>query len=344
MSYLTSLTIVEPGPKGGADADTFVEALHRISSLLGMPTILIMDNSTVQIKAANKDHYLVDSKFQIYKKTGIDIRLCGSTPQSHYRIGKAERNVGMVKNYLKTKKFEISNATVMQFETALKTTAAALNSIPIASNPRYGIANESRFITPYHFLNGRRGIERIPLPPSDIDPETSNEYLEKISAITDGMMDYFSRRLPDLLLRPARYEDSKEPPKLNDIVMIPKDGSEKVGQKQFIHGVVTGLEFDADEKIRIVEVTYSNANEICYPLRRNEKAAPNVIKRTTRRAVCTVSIIYSIDDKRIDQNMKDLFDKLRSNSDCTLEEQALLCYLNNKNNFEKNQSVISTYP
>ena len=344
MSYLTSLTIVEPGPKGGADADTFVEALHRISSLLGMPTILIMDNSTVQIKAANKDHYLVDSKFQIYKKTGIDIRLCGSTPQSHYRIGKAERNVGMVKNYLKTKKFEISNATVMQFETALKTTAAALNSIPIASNPRYGIANESRFITPYHFLNGRRGIERIPLPPSDIDPETSNEYLEKISAITDGMMDYFSRRLPDLLLRPARYEDSKEPPKLNDIVMIPKDGSEKVGQKQFIHGVVTGLEFDADEKIRIVEVTYSNANEICYPLRRNEKAAPNVIKRTTRRAVCTVSIIYSIDDKRIDQNMKDLFDKLRSNSDCTLEEQALLCYLNNKNNFENNQSVISTYP
>ena len=317
MSSFSTVEIVE-----GYDADSFIVALNNISSTFGMPKILLMDGSTAQMKAAAGDHFLLDSKLHIYRETGVDVRICGATPSGHSRHGKVERSIRSLQSYLELYKTSIQELSMCQFRAAISQAAAIMNSLPMATNPRFGICQESQFITPFHFFNGRRGTDRIPINISEIDPESPSEYMEKLYDIVKGMRNYFVNRLPDLLLRPKQHFESNLQPELNSVVIFKK---QEQPTKIYGIGTIVGLRYDGDGVPRIVEIEYSNSSEISYPLSKNKQTKISVIKRIIIRKADEVSIIYSIKDKRFKDDLNEMYKRLKENQDCSNEDQAIIC-------------------
>ena len=103
------------------------------------------------------------------------------------------------------------------------------------------------------------------------------------------MFNYFQASIPGLLLRPANYDSSKEIEK-GTIVLFPFE--DDAITKSYELGLVTYVEKDADERIRIVELAYVNHNETNLPTDPNDKKQLKKIcsfKRFTRK-LCMLKI------------------------------------------------------
>merc|ERR1711978_687437 len=102
-SYLHTIAIVED-----YSAQGFTDALHRISSRYGYPSIVYTDGSSSQLKSLLSIELTMSSfTGSIFKETGIEIRVSGTGSESHSRQGRVERAIGLFQKFIEGRKTAI---------------------------------------------------------------------------------------------------------------------------------------------------------------------------------------------------------------------------------------------
>ena len=157
-SYLHTIAIVED-----YSAQGFTDALHRISSRYGYPTIAYTDGSSSQLKSLLSIELTLSSfTGSIFKETGIEIRVSGTGSESHSRQGRVERAIGLFQKFIEGRKTAIQELTILQFDSVICQATAFLNSMPLCHKKRIGTSSSSYLVSPYTFLLGRRSNTRAP--------------------------------------------------------------------------------------------------------------------------------------------------------------------------------------
>ena len=295
-SYLNCIVPVETyGAQG------FIDAFHRLSCRLGYPSLVFMDSSFAQIKA------LLDGQFtshglqlDLFTQTGIELKLSGVGPSSHSREGRVEKSIHAFQTYVKSRKVEMENLTPIQLDTICAQAACYLNCLPLATKHRNGTNISAQLVTPFSFLLGRRSNMRAPASYPEL-PDSRGDMLEHLQAASEGMYNFFSEQIPNLLLRPAKHKNMPATLKHGDLVLFPYTES-KLGSEMKL-GLITALEYDSDGEPRIIEVTYTLAQEQKLPLSQNDPTLPKTKKRFTRRGIHTLVKIYGISDENIDHSL-----------------------------------------
>ena len=300
-SFITTILPVED-----YSCESFVGTLHRLGSLYGYPSVAYTDGSKSQLKGLLNIETPLHSKYnRIYEETNIQIKVCGTGGESHSRHGRIEKSIHLFQQYIKNRKQQLEELTSFQLEIVISQAASFLNSLPLAHKKRKNGAISSALVSPFTFLLGRRSNERGPAGPPTIANNRS-AILDQINNASKGMFNYFQSSIPDLLLRPANYNSSKEIEK-GTIVLFPYE--DDAITKSYKLGLVTYVEKDADERIRIVELAYVNHNETNLPTDPNDMKQLKKLcsfKRFTRKGVHTLSKIYSIDDVSINNDIDEI--------------------------------------
>ena len=157
-SYLHTIAIVED-----YSAQGFTDALHRISSRYGYPSIAYTDGSASQLKSLLTAQLTMKSfTGSIFKETGIEVRVSGSGSKSHSRQGRVERAIALFQRFVENKKASIQELTILQFDSLICQATAFLNSMPLCHKKRVGASASYSLISPYSFLLGRRPNSRAP--------------------------------------------------------------------------------------------------------------------------------------------------------------------------------------
>ena len=305
-SYLHTIAIVED-----YSAQGFTDALHRISSRYGYPSIVYTDGSTSQLKSLLTAQLTMNSfTGSIFKETGIEIRVSGSGASSHSRQGRVERAIALFQRFVENKRASIQELTLLQFDSLICQATAFLNSMPLCHKKRIGACTSSILISPYSFLLGRRSNTRAPAG-CPILPDSRGKILEAVQKASDGMLKYFTSAIPDLLLRPS---NQKDPDKIRRGDMVLFAYEESTVAITYKLGLVTRLEFDGDDVPRIAELSYSNAQETDLPLTKADKTKPKSTCRLTRKGIHTLIKIYSIDDADINTDIDCINSSVKASS------------------------------
>ena len=281
--------------------ESFVQAVHRMSTYISYPQIAFIDPSQTETKGLTKTKFsMYNAANQLYEETGITIKTCGVGPQSHSRNGLVERRVALFKRYFEICRIHISDLSPLGLYTLATQAAAHLNATPLCTKRRNGSTISSKMITPNCFILGKRSNLRAP---ADIPylTEDRNEIIEKLQKASKGMLTFFQVNIPDLLLRTCWTQESNCEITRGDLVLFIKDDS-AVHQKWKL-GIVYEMEFDSDGETRIIQITYVNKDEITLPLSKEEHQETSIIKRITRKAVHTVVKIHSINDDGINKDL-----------------------------------------
>ena len=306
MSNVSFISVLE-----AYDTAAFIQALHKIACIVGMPSIAMIDGSATEAKGLSSNHFLLGSEYEIYKETGVEIRISGVGGQSHSRIGRIERHIGLVKKYLELQKTQISNLTASGFDSVLFQASMFLNSLPMATSGRFSQTASKNFVCPLNFM-GRFNTSRMPVDISELEGLDPRVALSKIKEATKGMLSFFINSLPDLLLRPTRHDQTLTLPQKGDVVLFQKLSSQL---KPTWHlGRIKDLEKGSDGTPRIYSIEYTNHAEIFYPLNNEDKMGkrkPTVIKQTTRRSTDTICIIYNYADESLHEEFRDLLRLLK---------------------------------
>ena len=147
---------------------------------------------------------------------------------------------------------------------------------------------------------GRRSNTRAPAGYPELSG-SRGDILDGVAQASEGMLQYFTAAIPDLLLRPDKHEESKKMIMEGDVVLFPyKDSAISTTYKL---GMVITLELDSDQKPRIAELAYANSQEQSLPLDHNDKTKLKTCCRFTRRGVHTLVKIYSASDPDINQDI-----------------------------------------
>ena len=304
-SYLHTIAIVED-----YSAQGFTDALHRISSRYGYPTIAYTDGSSSQLKSLLSIELTLSSfTGSIFKETGIEIRVSGTGSESHSRQGRVERAIGLFQKFIEGRKTAIQELTILQFDSVICQATAFLNSMPLCHKKRIGTSSSSYLVSPYTFLLGRRSNTRAPAG-CPLLPSSRGAILDGIQKASKGMLKYFTAAIPDLLLRPANHKD---PDKImrGDVVLFPYEESTLAITYKL--ALVTRLEFDSDDIPRIAELSYSNSQELDLPLTRSDKPSQKNSYRITRKGIHTLIKIYSADDTDINTDIDALNAEIKHN-------------------------------
>ena len=281
--------------------DSFVQAVHRISSYLGYPQIAFIDSSATEIKGLSKTKFcMYDASNKLYDQVGITIKLCATGPSSHARHGRIEKRIHLFKNYFEKVKAEISNLTALGLYTLALQAATYLNCAPLCTKKRIGGSVSSKLISANSYLIGKLSNHRAP---GDIPQilEDQSQILESIETAANGMKEYFTLNIPDLLLRTTWHDDPKLTIKKGDLVLFMKH--ENAIEYTWKLGIINDLELDPDGEARIASISYSNSQEIDLPLSKNDTTTPKIVKRITRKSSHTIAKIHSIEDEGISSNL-----------------------------------------
>ena len=216
-----------------------------------------------------------------------------------------EKRIDLFKRFFETSKEKIEDLTMREFQMLVNQAATHLNSMPLATKNRIDGTISSKYITPRSFLLGTLSTQRAPANfPNLCDNYTSiiNDRNEWIKA----MKKFFFERIPDLLLRTKWEKDAKDAINIDDIVLFKfNESSLKTDWKL---GRIIDLEVSKDNIPRIAHVNYISEN-ITDP---KKPLALNIIKRATRKAVNTLVKIYSIHDKGINWNLREVDETVKS--------------------------------
>ena len=305
-SYLHTIVIVED-----YSAQGFTDALHRISSRYGYPSIVYTDGSTSQLKSLLTAQFTMKSfAGSIYKETGIEVRVSGSGGSSHSRQGRVERAIALFQRFVENKRASIQELTILQFDSLICQATAFLNSMPLCHKKRVGTCISSSLISPNSFLLGRRNNTRAPAG-CPLLPDSRGKILEAVQKASDGMLKYFTSAIPDLLLRPS---NQKDPDKIRRGDMVLFAYEENAMAITYKLGLVTRLEFDGDDVPRIAELSYSNAQENDLPLTKTDKTKPKSTCRLTRKGIHTLIKIYSAEDADINTDIDSINSSVKTTS------------------------------
>ena len=310
-SYLNCIVPIED-----YGSQSFLNGLHRIGTRYGYPKIIYSDNSYSQIKAITQGEFsFFGLQNEVLKQTGIELRLSGASQESHSRQGRVEKSIHACKEYFIKRKAQINDLTPLQLDSLCSQAACYMNSLPLCTKNRNGHSNSSELVSPFTFLLGRRNNLRAPAG-FPLLPDSRGKILESLDAASEGMFQYFQLQIPNLLLRPAKFEEKPEVLKTGDLVLFPfKDSDISTIWKL---GLINGKEPDGDGISRIFEVTYTHSQEQQLPLTKGDKTIPKIHKRFTRRAVHTLVKIYSIEDPSINKDLEEINKLLKE--DIILEE------------------------
>ena len=313
-SYLHTIAIVED-----YSAQGFTDALHRISSRYGYPSIVYTDGSTSQLKSLLTAQFTMKSfTGSIYKETGIEVRVSGSGGSSHSRQGRVERAIALFQRFVENKRASIQELTLLQFDSLICQATAFLNSMPLCHKKRVGACTGSSLISPYSFLLGRRSNTRAPAG-CPVLPDSRGKILEAVQRASDGMLKYFTSAIPDLLLRPS---SQKDPDKIRRGDMVLFAYEESTMAITYKLGLVTRLEFDGDDVPRIAELSYSNAQETDLPLTKADKTKPKSTCRLTRKGIHTLTKIYSAEDADINTDIDCINSSVKTSSSLRISNLA----------------------
>ena len=313
-SFLNTIVIVED-----YGSQAFTDAMHRIGARYGYPALAYTDASRAQLQSLlGTEFTMSDLSGKVYKETGVEIRVSGTGAQSHSRQGRVEKSIHCFQMFLENKQVDISSLTLIQFDSLINQAAAFLNSMPLCHKKRVGSTISSSLVSPYTFLLGRRSNSRAPADYPSL-AESRGEILDNVALASKGMLNYFTAAIPDLLLRPDNYEESKAKIAEGDIVLFPYQDSEI--NTTYKLGLVTKLELDSDQKPRIVELAYTNSSEISLPVDHTDKTKLRSCCRFTRKGVHTLTKIYSSDDEDINTDI-DLINKSLRQEDLIVAEDS----------------------
>ena len=288
----------------GYDTVSFIKTFYNLACRYGYPSKVLVDNSSTILKGLGQTEFIwKDFTGSIKYQYGIDVQTCATGPSSHAKHGKVERNVGLVKQYLNSKKIQITELSPIEFQTVLDAAAAQLNSMPLCYKKKELKSESSKLVTPYTFLIGRGGPERTPVlfPYSTSD---KNIILKSVEKVIDGLRGYFMQNLPDLILKPQWIEDDKEDQKLeiDDVVLFTY--KESPLKNIWKIGIVQNLEASVDGTARIVEIKYCNSDELILPTEKNSTEKISIKHRLTRKSIRTIVKLYSIDDPNINKDLE----------------------------------------
>ena len=306
-------------------SESFVNSLHRIGCTYGYPQIAYTDSSKAQLKALLNLQTPLQTKFNsIYEETKIEIRLCGTGGQSHSRHGRIEKSIHLFQRYLNNKKVQIQNLNLFQLESLCSQASCFLNSMPLCHKIRHKGSVSSSLVSPFSFLLGRRSNDRAPAGPPTL-PESRGKILEGVANASKGMFNYFTMSIPDLLLRPSNFEESKKEIDKGNLVLFPFE--ENSITTTYKLGLVCDLEKGSDNIPRIIEVAYVNHSETNLPTDPNDREHLGRLcsfKRFTRKGIHTLCKIYAIDDPCINNDIEEINRNFQNVQSCSeFENQTL---------------------
>ena len=136
-------------------------------------------------------------------------------------------------------------------------------------------------------------------------PSSRSSVLEGLDRISSSISTFYASHIGSFLLKSKWNKDSDDPICLGDLVFFEHVSSAMSSTWKL--GIVKDLEVDSDGETRIVTVEYSNANETKYPLDKNETTT-RTLKHNTRKGVHTVSKIYTINDREVDEDLRKIIE------------------------------------
>ena len=284
MSHVSQSMVVED-----YTSDSFLSAITRLSCNYGIPRTILIDPSSTEICGLiNAAVTLKDPLGQVTMENGINLEICAVGGEAHARHGLVERRIGMIKNTLEAHWGDISSVSILSFQGILDQVDNVLNSTPLGYSQCHERSPTSRLITPNHFRIGRSN-NRTPGGPIQL-PETRGLMLKTVTNLTQALVKYLTiKAIPQLLVKPKWTKETPVNLNTGDLVLFQK----RTGalNPKWKMGRVAGKESE-----HIVELKYSNAEEILLPLSKQDTLRPSSVIHHTRRDVRTLVKLYSLED------------------------------------------------
>ena len=178
----------------------------------------------------------------------------------------------------------------MQWETIMSQISNSINNLPIGLKNVVEDLENLDLITPNRLILGRNN-ERCPNSPLVL-PGNQKELIEKNADIFRAWFKaWLISYVPTIIDRPKWHKSDREV-NVGDVVLFLK--SEKEYDEQYQYGLVCSIQRSTDGHIRKVEVEYKNFNE--------------TTKRTTKRGVRDLVVVYPVDELDMYEKLTNLLD------------------------------------
>ena len=259
--------------------DAFILSFIRFSCRFGYPLYLLPDAGSQLIKGCKDMTYsYIDCKQRLSVEYGVQYLPC--PVGAHYVHGRVERKIREVRKCVSVN-VEGERLSTIQWETLMLQISNSINNLPIGLKNKTEDLENLDILTPNRLILGRNN-ERCPNSPLLI----TGNYSKIIEKNTDIFKAWFKAWLvsyvPTLIERPKWHTSDKDL-KVGDIVLFLK--SEKEFEKEYQYGIVHCVKSGRDNKIREVEIEYTNHNELT--------------RRRTKRGVRDLVVIHPVDELSI---------------------------------------------
>ena len=208
--------------------------------------------------------YKVDNEYQTYPVGG------------HNAHGMVERSIKEIRKVFNTVYGNLK-LSLLGYETAFAWTSNELNNLPLCLGSQYVDIDHLDLITPSRLIHGRNNTRA----PSGLTVVNApSKLLQQQQDVFDSWWQTWrTEKLSDFIPKPKKWRTTTYQPKVNDIVIFPKKGTEQVlGAPVWQIARVVNVEQGSDGVIRTVTLEYRNANESTF--------------RTTRRTVRDLAVIH----------------------------------------------------
>ena len=297
VSHFTCVEVLE-----NFSSEAFVLAFARFCAQIATPQTVYLDSDAAEIKGLrDSDFNLGDVKRSLFVHHHCELRLCGTTGQSHARHGLVERRIKSLKGVMSKFDNLISEMTVSSFLTAMKICCSYLNSCPLSLKQRNSPIDSAKFLTPTSFLVGVTNSNSSLLGMGLT--KDRDETLSQVEKLSRGMAKFYSRFMASFLLKNNWNSLNPDPISKGDLVLFEHNKS-PLGSDWKL-GMITEIEEDSDGEGRILEIKYNLSQEIRYPL--DGPLEPGVFylrPRYTRRGTFTVAKIYHQNEAAINSDLE----------------------------------------
>ena len=259
--------------------ESFIKAYIRLSSEVGYPKMLLIDEGSQLVKACKTMEFnFHDVKNKLYINHSTEFEVC--PVGGHNMHGRVERKIKQIKESLE-KTIANERLSVLGWETVGAEISNCINDLPIGLHSYSTDLENLDLLTPNRLRLGRNN-ERSPVGPMLVTTKPE-KFIETNRTLFNAWFEnWLISYVPNLVHQPKWFKTDYDLQK-GDLVLFLKEEGSLVGSYQF--GLVEDVEIGKDNKIRTVNVKYHNHNEN--------------ISRTTRRAVRELVMIHAVDELNI---------------------------------------------
>ena len=271
--------------------ETFLLAFRRFSSRRSLPSIIISDNASTYLAAAEELKILLESNDikETMGRQGVDWRFIPK--RAPWYGGFWERLIGLTKQAIR-KTLGRTFISLQQLQTVIVEIESMLNDRPLTYVN--SDLQDPQPLTPSHLLYGRR-IQQVPHPlkdqeeindPSYVDGMDLRKSVDKLSQL----IGHFSSRWKKEYLTSLRefYRQSRQMVNKGDVVIIHEDNKPRL---QWRLAIVEDLIKGNDDQVRAAHIrtsTHTTTIPVAklYPLevqdeKQNDPIAPEDVELST---------------------------------------------------------------